>query len=202
MLSYLGNNKVNPNGWFFFSMAMFFFSISLHTLNVYIYHRIKYASHSVSLFSVIVNEFGALCLILVAFFPDVYEQNFFQYLSLGKIHNILAVTAFFCLYAGLLGYAAIFTIDHYPNLRQTENSIFPKIRTRPFFIFLGVVGIMTLISVILVKRGVYEWPGPGLMSFTFWEWILAITILVVFYRIVLGIPNKHVIPELAPEILE
>lgn len=135
-------------------------------------------------------EVAAICLLMVAFFPDTYEQNFFDYLALGAIHNIAATAAFLCLYAGLLGYAAIFTIDNYPSLRKTTKSLFEEIKTRPFFIVMGIIGICTLISSYLVRSGKYEWPGPGFLSFTFWEWMLSSIIMIVFYRLVLGVPYE------------
>lgn len=180
----------NPHGWFFFSLAMFIFSLNVHSLTLYLHQRIKYVSKFISILTLVFMETAAICLLFVAFFPDTYEQNFFDYLALGAIHNIFATAAFLSLYAGLLGYAAIFTVDHYPNLRKTNESLFKEFKTRPFFIIMGIIGICTLISSYFVKSGIFEWPGPGLLSFTFWEWMLSLIIMIVFYRLALGIPQE------------
>ena len=87
-------------------------------------------------------------------------------------------------------YSMIFIIDHYPNLRKTTKTLFADLRTLPFFIILAFVGIGLLISVLFVKVGGYEWPGPGLFTFTLWEWLLALMFIVITYRLALGLPEK------------
>jgi hypothetical protein len=187
-LSYLGDFYRNPNGWVFFSIAMITMGFTFFSLSLYIHNRIKQVSKTISSIALIFMMIGSIGIIAVGFFPDDHGSNFIEDVTMGKIHNIIAMFGVFSTLAGLLTYSVIFIFDHYPKLRKTPETLFPNLITLPFFIIFAIIGIGLLISVLLVKSGMYEWPGQGIMTFTFWEWLLSLMFIVIIYRLALGLP--------------
>ncbi|WP_457917366.1 hypothetical protein [Candidatus Lokiarchaeum ossiferum] len=192
-LSYLGDYIRNPRGWYYFSIAMIIMGFSFSNFLMYIYNREVLILPWLAKSGIIFAQIGCLGTILVGFFPDVYGDNFLEDVSMGKAHNIVALFAMFGLIIGLTHFGVLFIIDHFPKCRVNKDELYPKPITFPMFLLLVYGGFGMLISQEIVEKKGYPWPGPGLLSFTFWEWSLACIFAAIIYYLALRLPNT--IPE-------
>jgi hypothetical protein len=183
-ISFLGSPDKghNPQGWYFFSIALLWKMITDIPLLIYMFrHVVRF-----SLFSAYLSTFFyAICLlsgIIVSLFPDTQKNettgNFFKDLRLGMIHNIAAVLSFgSCILANLtIGLFYLFN----PFIRPFS-MWFP-----PVIILLFVVTGSFWSQVrwqIKLKRNkkLKPWPGEGIFSLPMWEWTLFLTLQMFIY---------------------
>lgn len=189
-LSYLGDYVRNERGWYFFSIAMIVMGFSFSNLLMYIYNREVLILPWFAKSGIIFSQIGCLGSILVGFLPDVYGDNFMEDVSMGKAHNIVALIAIFGLLIGLIHFGVLFIIDHFPKCRVNRDELYPKPITFPMFLLLAYGGFGMLISQNIVEKNDYPWPGPGFLSFTFWEWTLTCVFAAIIYYLALRLPNN------------
>ncbi len=189
-ISYLGDYEKNPNGWIFFSIAFMFMSIFFIPLILYIQKRIFKISQVGSWIGTSFLLIGAVCGFTTALLPDVYGTDFIKDISLGKIHNIIAVIAIFGFILGLFEYGILFFIDYWPIFNKNRERVYAYLSVFPVFLPFTIIGIGTLITQIIRVRLGGEWPGPGILSFPLWEWMLALTFFITIYGLALRLPQK------------
>ncbi|MHA1584658.1 MAG: DUF998 domain-containing protein [Promethearchaeota archaeon] len=188
-LSYLGDYSRNPRGWFFFSIAMFTMGLSFIGMIFYIHRRIYKIFPIMTWIGTILLEIGAICTILVGFFPDAFGDDFIEDLSMGRVHNIVSSITFFAILSGLIIYGLLFIVDYYPKCQRLDHELFPTVTTLPYFLTMAIAGFGMLISIISRNIFNFEFPGPELLSFTFWEWMLSLSYCIIIYRLTLVLPN-------------
>jgi hypothetical protein len=189
-LSYLGDYVRNPEGWVFFSIALVIMALSFSLLSSYIFHREILIYPLLAKIGYILLQIGCIGIILVALLPDVYGDNFLEDMSMGKAHNIVAVIAILGLLLGLIAYGVLFIIDYNDSFRINQNELYPDTITRYVFMLLAIGGFGMLISQIIVSKNEYPWPGPGILSFSLWEWIMTCNFFIVIYYLALVLPNE------------
>ena len=188
-ISYLGDYLRNPSGWYFLSFAFFIVGGSFFLLTLYIHRRVVKIQPFIARVASLSLIIGSMGVFLTAFLPDVHGDDFFQDVSMGKAHNIVAMFALFGLLVGLTLYGMLFLINHYPSMRGSQKKYYPDVRTMPVFLLIVFAGFSILASILIMNRDGYEWPGSGLLSFTFWEWILTGVFCLNIYRLAWKLPN-------------
>ena len=188
-ISYLGDYIRNPSGWFFLSIFFVIIGWSFILLTLYIHRRVVKMQPFIARVGTISLLIGGMGVLLTGFFPDVFGDNFIEDVSMGKAHNIVAMFAMFGLLVGLTLYGTLFLINHYPSIRGYSKKYYPTVRTMPVFLLIVFAGFSMLATLLIMNREGYEWPGPGLLSFTFWEWILTCVFCLNIYRLAWKLPN-------------
>ena len=188
-ISYLGDYIRNPSGWFFLSIFFIIFGTSFILLTLYIHRRVVKIQPFIARVASISLLIGGVGVLLTGFFPDVFGDNFIEDVSMGKAHNIVSMFAMFGLLVGLTLYGMLFLINHYPSMRGSRKRYYADVRTMPVFLLIVFAGFSMLATLLIMNREGYEWPGPGLLSFTFWEWILTGVFCLNIYRLAWKLPN-------------
>lgn len=188
-ISYLGDYIRNPSGWFFLSITFFIVGVSFILLTIYIHRRVVKIHPFIARMASIFLLIGSVGVLLTAFFPDVFGDDFIEDVSMGKAHNIVAMFALFGLLVGLTLYGMLFLINHYPRMRGSRKRYYKDVRTMPVFLLIVFAGFSMLATILIMNREGYEWPGSGLLSFTFWEWILTGVFCLNIYRLAWKLPN-------------
>ncbi|MHA1900910.1 MAG: hypothetical protein ACTSW5_08450 [Promethearchaeota archaeon] len=189
-ISYLGDYQKNPIGWVFFSITFIFTSISFIPLILYLHNRITKISITGAWIGTIFLFIGCIGIFLTALLPDVYGDDFFKFVSLGKIHNIVALFGIFGFILGLFEYGILFFIDFWSIFHRKHKGVYAYLSVFPIFLPFTIIGIATLITqIIRVKLG-GEWPGEGILSFPLWEWLIALSFFITIYGLSLRLPEK------------
>ena len=189
-ISYLGDYQKNPNGWIFFSLSFIFASITLIPLIIYLHKRIIKISYTGTWIGTVFLSIGIIGIFLTALLPDVYGTDFIKDVSLGKIHNIAALLAIFGVILGLFEYGILFFIDYWPIFHRNHEGIYAYLSVFPIFLPFTLIGFGTLITQIIRVELGGEWPGPGILSFPLWEWMLVISFFITIYGLALKLPQK------------
>lgn len=189
-ISYLGDYEKNPVGWIFFSISFIFASISLIPLIIYLHKRIIKISRAGTWIGTISLAIGILGIFLTALLPDVYGTDFFEDVSLGKIHNIAALFGIFGIIFGLFDYGILFFIDYWPIFHKDRKGVYAYLSVFPIFLPFTLIGIGTLVTQIIRTKLGGEWPGAGILSFPLWEWMLVISFFITIYGLALRLPQK------------
>jgi len=189
-ISYLGDYIRNPKGWFFLSIFFVIIGGSFVLLTLYIHRRVVKIQPFIARVGSVSLLIGSVGVFLTAFLPDDHGGNFIEDVSMGKVHNIVAMFAMFGLLVGLTLYGMLFLINHYPRMRGSRKRYYADVRTMPVFLLIVFAGFSMLATLLIMNREGYEWPGPGLLSFTFWEWVLTGVFCLNIYRLAWKLPNS------------
>lgn len=192
-ISYLGVFTNNPNGWLFFSFSFIVGSVSFFPLILYLHRRVLQISDIGAWIGTVLLFIGSIGFILTALIPDEYGYDFLEDVSLGKAHNIVAILGVIGFSAGLFVYGFLFFIDYWPCFHKNRESFYAKLSVFPIFFPFTIIGIGLLITQIIAYRLKVEWPGPGILSFPLWEWMLTFAFFFTIYGLSLRLPSK--IPE-------
>ncbi|MHA1746708.1 MAG: hypothetical protein ACTSWW_11965 [Promethearchaeota archaeon] len=189
-ISYLGDYIRNPSGWVFLSITFFIVGGAFILLTLYIHRRVVKIQPFIARVGSVSLLIGSVGVFLTAFLPDDHGGNFIEDVSMGKVHNIVAMFAMFGLLVGLTLYGMLFLINHYPRMRGSRKRYYTDVRTMPVFLLIVFAGFSMLATLLIMNREGYEWPGPGLLSFTFWEWVLTGVFCLNIYRLAWKLPNS------------
>jgi len=200
--SYLGSFdlKKNPEGWFFFSLALWILALFLVPLTQYIGRRMAVINKTGAIVGAGLFLLGAAAIALVGLFPDS-GQDFVTDLKYGKIHNLFALVAFAGLVFGPLWFGlmlARFNLFH-PRHRSPPHDDARAAFQRPalhlpFLLLVGVLAgaVFFLIRWEFIYRrlGQPHWPGVGLYAFPLWEWLYILTLFIALAWFSLALPNQ------------
>ena len=166
-ISQLGSTQDNPNGWIFFSIGMISWGFLLIPIFLYFHRRLnKICKHTARLgtfFALI----GSIFIALIGVVPDDNIDIFGE--NLSDIHVIVAVVGFSGLGLGILFYQLPILKDSFFKRGNKQFSL-GMVFGAYGLIFLGGIGMGTA-EIIKEIEGL-GFPGPGLLSFPFWEWML------------------------------
>ena len=200
--SFLGSfdHKKNPEGWVFFSLALWIMALFMLPLTRYINRRMTVISPGGAKTGIRMLLLGAAALALVGVFPDS-GQDFVADLHYGKIHNLLALLAFAGLSFGSLWFGLMlarfnpFHPGHRPPHHDDAQAAFHHPALHLPFVMLGGV-LVTAICFLIRWECIYRrlgqphWPGVGLYSFPLWEWLYILTLFLALAWFSLALPNR------------
>ncbi len=186
-ISFLGSSDAdnNPDGWWFFSIALFVFGFMMFPIAFYRFKRFKLVNKPLALISLLFYIIADIGLILVALIPDNGGVSYFSDLSAGRLHNYVSILAFGGFGLAFLVDLFIFLLD---NLKfHYFNAIAWVIVYIIFFIVVGMTAYTQITWSNICKSNC--WPGDGIYSFPLWEWIILFMLFFILYAIILTLPN-------------
>jgi len=188
MISYLGDYLKNPAGWWYLSLAFMILGFSYFPLSFYVYRRIKYIRIGPARFFRVSMRLAGTFLILVGFFPDVDQRNF--YISLfqtNTLHEIFAVLYFSFTFAAFFCYIVLVAFDQFGPY---PTKILPrKISTGICIIFI-VFFICLFYTQTYADRKELNYPYPGIYALSIWEWALWLHNNISFYLLTIILSIK------------
>ena len=201
--SYLGSQDAhnNPEGWYWFSIALIAMGILMIPLILYRHRRLSKIDPNMARFNTLLLIIGAIGIFLLAFFPDD-GRDFMEDLSYGRIHNQLAVVAFAGLGLGNIFDSFIFLKDRWPKwpLGGGGTKILNHKKLQIPVIGLFIVVFCTAFFLIrweIIYPEIHaqnpeigSWPGEGIYSFPLWEWIVIVYLFIYITATMLIYPNK------------
>ena len=167
MISRLGKPQENPIGWIFFSAAFIPLGFLLIILIPYLYQRFSKLAKREAKIVRISLTFSSIGLIGIAAIPNFLPNIF------GFFHMLNAVLIYIGMFLTVLITPRIIFLERKKNGK--ENSIFPNISIKVYFIFLTYFLICTVFLAIADKgtSDRYYLPNTStilILSRPFWEW--------------------------------
>jgi hypothetical protein len=200
--SFLGSfdARKNPEGWLFFSLALWTVALFLVPLTRYIGRRMAVIHPAGARAGMGLLLLGAAAIALVGVFPDS-GQDFVADLHYGKIHNLVALLAFAGLSFGPLWFGLMlarfnpFRPGHRPPDRNDARAAFHRPALHlPFFLLAGVLTTAMCFLIrwecIYRRLGQPHWPGVGVYAFPLWEWLYILTLFLALAWFSLALPNQ------------
>jgi hypothetical protein len=168
LMSYLGNYHINP-GWPFFSLFLILVSLSLLPLIRELLHVLDTKSLWGRNLTWICYIIAVFSLAMVGFFPDTQIKGDI----IAKIHIWFSLQAvsFFAI-AGAITWG-----------RGSELFSRQRVYRIGYVYYAGL--LCMLVTHAIRQLNHLQFPGPGLLSFALWEWLLFFGYLVFFYAMVL-----------------
>jgi Protein of unknown function (DUF998) len=188
-ISFLGDWIDNPMpGWLFFTIAMIVGGIVFMPVGMYMYRRFKVCNNILGRFTNFLYILGCFGIILVGIFADVGSVDLYG-LRVSDYHNVAAVLGFGGLGLAIIEYSYLNIRDKSKllkgkNLMKSRNLFVPHIP-----LIIGLIGMIVSQGLRLLW-GYDDFPGPGFLSFTFWEWMLLIGIWLYHFLIIPYLPEK------------
>ncbi len=186
-ISGLGDFNENPKGWWGFSIALWTLSISFFSLFLYMHRRLGVICRKTARFGSFFALVGCFCLFLIGIFVDA-SVPLVGSLSFTRVHIFFVIGGFGGLAIGVVTYGFIFMKDTFPRLGGHQ--IIPRYRPLPPYLI--ILGLALSLGVSQLLSGIYypgDWNAPGLLSLSFWEWMLLFGIIVWVFWIVLILPE-------------
>ena len=172
-MSYLGNYHDSP-GWIFFTLAMVFMGITAQPLISYIAVSLREINPWADRFSTLTFRFAAILTIFVGLLPDTEDGSLVM-----RLHIWVATLSLVC-YAVSAGFYWWRGRNVYPR------HIVYRLGTLYYAI------LATIVITQIISRSIgYPYPGPGIFSFTMYEWISFFVFLFFFYSFVLCLPGEE-----------
>ncbi len=192
-ISGLGDFVENPNGWWGFSIAIWTLSLSFFSLFLYMHRRLGVIYRKTARFGTFFALAGCLGLFIIGFIVDA-GAPLIGSLSFSRVHMIFVYGGFGGLAIGVLMYGFIFIKDSCPRFGGQQ--LIPRWRGLPPYVIIfglaaGGMGVSQLLKEIYYPDS--SWNGPGLLSVSFWEWMLLFGIILWVFWIGLILPEE--IPE-------
>jgi len=169
-ISHLGSKEDSPNGWYFFSIAIMIWGIQLIPIILYIHRRLK----NICKFTTTIGTFfGLLGCIFVFFIGIIIDDSSIIIFDaeMSRVHVIVAAIGM-----GSIGVCILFY--YFPIFKDTffkrGNRQFPFVWVTIAYTLILFGGFGMGIAELIKAQQDIGWPGPGFLSFTFWEWALMI----------------------------
>lgn len=179
-ISSLGSKEGNPfPGWLIFSLGIYFLGFQAYPIILYFHKRLNkiclHTTRTGTLFGLV----GCVFVFLIGVFSDD-NVPLIGSITLSDIHVVIAVI-------GIGGWAFLVVFYSFPlnkdnRIKDGGKQQFPRIWVNIAYAFLIIGGLGMGISEIIKEILDFGFPGPGFLSFTFWEWIF-IMIFVLFLTI-------------------
>ncbi len=188
-ISGLGDFMENPNGWWGFSIALWTLSTSFFSVFIYMHRRLGVICRKTARFGTFFALVGCIGLFLIGFIVDA-DATLVGSLSFSRVHMIFVYGGFGGLAIAVVTHGFVFMKDNFPRLGGQQ--FIPRWRPlAPYGLILGLalgMGISQLLKEIYFPDS--NWNGPGLLSVSFWEWMLLFGIIVWAFWIVLILPEE------------
>lgn len=188
-ISFLGDWYDNPfPGWLFFTVALIWGGVSFFPLGLYIYRRMRVVAPRMAAVCELFHALGCVGVVLVGIFYDTRETTFLG-VEISDIHNVVSVIGF-----GGVGLAMII-YSFFPCREKRKNYSKPvylsnhKLFLPNFVLLFGIVG-MAASQIGRLIKGYDDFPGPGIYSFTLWEWILLLCIWLYHWIMIVVLPKE------------
>ncbi len=171
-ISNLGSRDDSPYGWYFLSIGMISWGVLMIPLFLYYHRRIRQISKHGARTGTIFGFIGCIFVILIGFFTDDRSILIFG-IEMRTIHVIIAIIGIGGIALGLMSYSIPIQVDHFS--KRGHKQFNGKL------VFLGYSliysgGIGAIIAEIIKEiQGINDFPGPGFLSFSFYEWIWMLT---------------------------
>jgi hypothetical protein len=188
----LGDFVDNPNGWWGFPIAICALSVSYFPLFLYIHRRLACINRKMVYLGSFSALFGSACLFLIGIFVDA-NTTLIGGLTFAQVHTAFVNGEFGGVSLGILIYGLIFIKD---SLSRSggQQVLFLRYRFLPPYIILYSISAGMGVS---AGMGIFHpdigGNGPGLLSVSFWEWMLLFGTIAWMFWIVLILPEQ--IPE-------
>lgn len=169
-ISFLGSRDANrnPRYWWIFSITMIWTGLMFLPTMQFLFHKLVVISLIGGWVFEILAWMGSIGLILIAFLPsDEPPRPFPPKKTIGQWHDVVAISAIICLFLSVICMGIILLLPD----------------DTPFILSLGyyiVIGLLCIGIPIQIKwqimckqnRKLKPFPGDGIYSLPFWEWIL------------------------------
>ncbi len=187
-ISFLGDWYDNPYpGWLFFTIALTMGGIVFFPIGMYIYRRMAVVGKKFAIFFNFLYILGCIGVILVGIFADVSSKELWG-MGINDIHNNVAVLGFGGILLAALGYQ-VFPFFDRRNSKPGENYLpYKKLRIATATLWFFILG-MAISQALRGVLGYNDVPGPGLYSFTFWEWMDLAGIWIYYILLVKFLPE-------------
>lgn len=171
-ISNLGSRDDSPNGWYFLSIGMMSWGVLMIPLFLYYHRRIsqlcKHTARTGTTFGLI----GCVFVFLIGIFTDDSSILIFG-IEMSEIHIIIAIIGIGGIALGLMSYSIPIQVDHFSKRGNKQ------FNGKLVFLGYGLIysgGIGAIIAEIIKEiQGINDFPGPGFLSFSFYEWIWMLT---------------------------
>jgi hypothetical membrane protein len=171
-MSYLGNFKVS-SGWFIFSISIWYLSITVIPLLQYLRRMIKLINTWADEINFLLYWIGTFFFILIGVFPDTEDGSFFH-----RAHVFVAIVSNIFYNVGLF------------LLWFRSRRVFPR-KNVLFVVIVYFASLFFMIFGQIYRKAIgLQYPGPGILSFTMWEWVLFYLYFVTLYSIILFLPEN------------
>ncbi len=183
-ISNLGS-YTETQGATFFSIAIIFFGISLFPIFLYFFYRFKKICKCAAYLGVFFGILGCIFIVLIGIVSDD-PVDFFG-MDQARVHVYIAAIGILGIGLGMLTYVLPILKDTFFKRGHRQFPLLKLILTYSILIF-AILGMG--IAELIKAQYNYDFPGPGFLSFTFWEWMLLITfnIFLIFFSVF--IPDK------------
>ncbi len=188
-ISGLGDFVENPNGWWGQAISLWIMSICFFSLFLYIHRRLSTICRNTARLASFFTLVGCGCFFLIGVFVDA-QTALLGDLSFSDVHMFFVYGGFGGLAIGVILFGFIFVKDSLP--RCGGHQYIPRYQfLPPYFLIYGLAGA-TGVSQLLKEIYCPEcgWNGPGLLSISFWEWMLLFGIFAWMFWIVLILPEE------------
>jgi hypothetical membrane protein len=185
--SYLGSFDAdrNPEGWYFFSVALICMGILFIPLVLYRARKIAPIEKGSVVIITFLFIIGCLGMAMVGIFPDT-GVDFFADLENRQMHNLMAALGFGGFALAIIWESLLMGKDRFKRwpgkTNQTGKQLLnhqklqiPYIIQYLLIILTGIfVGGWEIVYPIMKENdpSLSHWPGVGVFSFPLWEWIL------------------------------
>ncbi len=187
-ISGLGDFNESPLGWWGFSIAIWTLSISFFSLFLYMHRRLGVICRKTARFGTFFALVGCACLFLIGIFVDA-SVPLIGSLEFTRVHIFFVIGGFGGLAIGVVTYGFIFLKDTFPRLGGHQ--LIPRYRPLPAYLI--ILGFAMSLGVTQYLSGIYypgDWNAPGLLSLSFWEWMLLFGIIVWVFYITMILPEE------------
>jgi len=203
--SYLGSfdEDRNPEGWYFFSIALFCAAIVFAPLMIYRNRRIRIIEPISGYLILILELIGCIGIFLVGVFPYT-GMDYFQDLENRQMHNLVSIFAFGGYGLGIIWESLLMGKDRFAKWplsfgKGGQKKLDHTKLQYPYIIFFAIVfltggflgGWEIYYPIVHAQDpSIGHWPGIGPFAFPLWEWILIVYLFVFFYWTSLVLPEK------------
>jgi len=171
-ISNLGSRDDSPYGWYFLSIGIMSWGVLMIPLFLYYHRRISQICNTTAKIGTFFGLIGCIFVVLIGIFTDDRSILIFG-IEMRTIHVIIAIIGIGGIGLGLMTYSIPIQVDHFS--KRGHKQFNGKLVLLGYsLIYSG--GIGAIISEIIKElQGIDDFPGPGFLSFTFWEWMWMLT---------------------------
>ena len=165
-------------------------------LFLYYHRRIRKISRHGARTGTIFGFIGCFFVILIGFFTDDTSILIFG-IEMRDIHVIMAIIGIGGIGMGLMTYSIPIQIDHFS--KRGHKQFNGKLVLLGYsLIYYGGIGAIAS-EIIKEVQGINDFPGPGFLSFTLWEWTWMLTFFIFIALSCFFVPEEVKMLKVKPE---
>jgi len=174
-ISNLGSRDDSPYGWYFLSIGLMSWGFLMIPLFLYYHRKFRQICKHTARLGTFLGLSGSIFIILIGVFTDDSSILIFG-IQMSYIHFIVAVIGIGGIGLALIIYSVPIQKDHFS--KRGHKQFNGKLVFLSYsLIYFG--GLGAIISVIYKRaHGIKDFPGPGILSLSFWEWMWLLTFFV------------------------